>query len=572
MAICLFVRKCFDGSGDVVQTVKIADFIQKFTASSELEELRHELVFIVVEDDKNEEIVSRFVKDTNLNIQVKKISEFKEENHKINCCIEAGYSHFNWEKYISFKGEKPPLIVMPEYNNDVNRESVLRILGGFDKDKGDVGVIPSPSLLDATAEEMISTEILQNAFEKLDPKIKSLLGKDKESFLAQREQRDFTYQYGHDKSRYPTFHSLNTSYKIGQHGDKVEQGKHYFPVEFFLQEHLVLMGDSVKSQDVLCIGERHESKLQSLVGLKNDLINKGYTKISFIDIDKRLGQIIYEAEKGDRQHKEYRMLYSKSVPFSSMQVLPLIATTDIVGVTGDQSLIEAMSARKLVSYECIQHKKDFAEGYLKAVQREILEADLGGTSREEILILAKFLIKPSYRCNNVEYKQEEISRLLINKNTVEALKNINRRLVAQSQYFSSLEKILMSEVLPYIKNEPGNELKLVPLLKALCLEITNNKTESDRWQQRFAAATHLSTLTRDNKAIDKKDFSFIKAQLMLIKENEPSWHERSLITQILDILSLGLIPLMRCLFFTSDNTMNYVNETEASTTSNFQCI
>ena len=190
MAICLFTRKGYDGSGDVVQTVKIADFIQKFIESSELEELKNEAVIIVVKDDENKEIASRFVKDINCNIQVKKISELKEENHKISCCIEAGYSHFDWEKELSFTGTKPPIIVMPEYNNDVNRKSLLRILGGFDKERGDVGVIPSPLLLAATAGEEISAEVLQNAFERLDAKIQSYLGKDVESYLAQREQRD----------------------------------------------------------------------------------------------------------------------------------------------------------------------------------------------------------------------------------------------------------------------------------------------------------------------------------------------------------------------------------------------
>lgn len=571
MAICLFTTKCYDGSGDVVQTVKIADFIQKFIASSELEELKNETAIIVVKDDENKEIVNRFVKVINPNIQVKIISEFKAEDHEINCCIEAGYSHFEWEKEFSLEEAKLPIIVMPEYDNDVNRKSVLRILGGFDKKRGDVGVIPSPALLTATKGEIISSEVLQNAFEQLDPKIKSYLGKDFESYLAYRAQRDFTYQYSHDRTKYPTFYSNHMPYKPWNSEKETTKGKKYTPVEFFLQEHAMLMGNSAKSQDVLCIGENFEGKLKALVMLKEDLIKKGYTRISFIDIDKKNEQVIHERDTEDTGHKEYRVLYSESMSFSSMQVLPLIAT-DIVGVTGDQSLVEAMSAKKLVTYECVDHKKNFAWGYLKAVQREVSETVLEGTSSEEVLLLARFLIKPTYGFDKVEYKPEEISRLLSNRNTVEALKNINRQLVEKSQYFASIEKMLVSEVLPYIKHQNakglgfskipvGSNNKVVKLLRTLYTEVSNNKTNSPQWNKRFDAATQLYQLA-NKEVIRQENSPYIKAQLEIIKQNKPSWFELSLITQILDVLSLGLIPIIRHLFFTPDNTMTYLKKIE----------
>ena len=550
MAICLFTTKFDHRSGNVVQTVKIADFIQQFVKSTESEELKNEAVIIVVKDDENKEIVGRFVKDINANIQVKKISELKEENHKISCCIECCYSHFDWKKELSFTRTKPPIIVMPKYNNGVNRESPLTILGGFDKDCGYVGVIPSPVLLAATAGKEISAEVLQNAFERLDPKIQSYLGKDVKSYLA---QRDFTYQYSHDIDKYPTFYNNSIPYKHSPLDRGVSYGKEYAPVGFFLQKHVMLMGSSAKSQDVLCIGEKSEHKLQALTNLKEDLIQKGYTRISFIDIDSKDEKVIYEGDNDGAEHKEYRVLYSKSMPFSSMQVLPLIAT-DIVGVTGDQSLVEAMSAKKLVTYECVS---DIASRYLKSVQREVSEMVLEGTSGEEVQLLARFLIKPTYRCNHVEYKKEEVSRLLSNRNTVEALKNINRQLVEKSQYFESIQRMLMSAVLPYIKKE----LKLVELLKALCTEVINNRTKSDRSDKRCHAVTQLLQLTKGN-VISQEDTSSITAQLEIIKQNEPSWKERSLITKILDILSLGIITIIKCLFFTSDKTMAYVGEIE----------
>ncbi len=559
-------------SGDVVQGVKIADFIQKFISSSSSEELKNEAVIIVVKDDKNNEIASRFVKDINPKIQVKKITELWDTN--ISCCIEVGYNdgEFDWEKWLSFPEPKPPIIVMPEYDNDINRPSELRIKGGFYSH--DVGVIPSSDLLEATEGEEISNEVLQKAFERLDAKIQSYLAKDFKSYLAQREQRDFTYQYSHDK----------TKYRISSR--ESSQDEYAAPVDFFLQEHVMLMGNSKKSQDVLCIGESHERKFEALERLKNDLIEKKYTRISFINLDINIDTereiVIHNSDNNGGNHKEYRVLYSSSIPYSSMQVLPLIAS-DIVGVTGDQSLVEAMSAKKLVTYECANHKIKFVEGYLESVRNEVSKTNFAGTTGDEVNSLALFLIKPILRCDNVKYEKKEVPKLLSNRNTVEALKKINRQLVQISQYFACIEKILKTKVLPYIKAKdekmrnrnqdldikiPNTKVhKLAQLLKELCKEVENNKTESERWKKRAEAAKKLKKLTENNYVISERDTQTIKEQLETIKQNEPSWQERSLITKILDILSLGIIPIIRCLFFTPNKTMDCVEKIEGEVSS-----
>lgn len=568
MAICLFTTKIPDGSGDVVQTVKIADYIQKFITSSQLEELKNEVVIIVVMDDENKALASCFANELNPNIQVKKISELKEENHAINCRIEAGYNVYEWEEELTFQEEKPPLIVMPEYDNIVCHDSELTILGGFDEDRGDLGVIPSPLLLGATAGEVISEEVLQSAFERLDPRIKSYLGKDAQTYLAQRKQREFTYQYSHDGQKYLTFHTNGKPYQPyqpfqpGQHCATTEGGE-YTPIDFFLQEHVMLIRNSGKSQDVLCIGENSKSKLQALKDLKDDLITNKYTRISFINIDTNEEEVIHlDEDHHGTDHKEYRVLYSKSMPFSSMQVLPLIAN-DIVGVTGDQSLVEAMSAKKLVTYECISHKLKFTKGYLKAVQREVSAMHLKKDLEEDVLLLARFLMKPFYRRYIVEYMPEEVARLLGNRNTVEVLKSINRQLVAKSNYFASLEKILMSAVVPYIKRRnpkegslvasDKEERSLVALLKALHSEVNKNKTISDQWESRNQAATQLLSVINEGTIIQDQAQVIVK-QLTIINENQPSKYESTLIKKILDILSFGKTPMTGCLFFNHDET------------------
>jgi hypothetical protein len=579
MAICIFTFKATDGSGDVIHAVKIADFIQRFIESSKVEELKNEAVIIVVPEDQGDitvhtkEIASRFVQDINSNIQVKKMSELKEENHQINCCIVAAIAgaYFSFffasrEEENAFLGRKLPKITMDEYDHENPGIKIgTKILGGFIKDRGDVGVIPNRELLDATAGEEISPDVLQSAFERLDPKIQSYLGKHAKPYM---DQHDFTYHYGNEKVRTGTFFTNSTPYKPYQEASKqeitvVDDTSVPTHLDLFLQEHVMLMGNSAKSQDVLCIGKNSEAKLQALTKIKDDLILKGYTKVSFIDIDTKDEKVIYEDSNPRAQKKEYRVLYSKSMPFSSMQVLPLIAT-DIVGVTGDQSLVEAMSAKKLVSYECVQHKYALAQGYVKSVQNEASEMALEENLITDVSLLALFLIKPT-RGYAVEYKAEEVSRLLSNRKTVETLKNINRQLVAKSQYFASIEKMLMSEVLPYIvRQKHFNDLKehkLADLVYQLSDEVFSNETNSDRWNKRRDAANKLVELIKDNK-ISQKDASLVTTQLAIIKQNEPSWHECYLITKILDILSLGLNLLIKRSFFTSDKTMAYVAEIE----------
>lgn len=435
MSICFFTAQHVDGSGDIVQTSKIADFIQQIAVSYGYTD---NIVIVIPDtitaDRDHKAITLFFISNINPAIQVQTISEFKQSNAKIDCCIEAGYLEsftFDWKKEISeLLNDTVPAIFMPEYGNDIfNDGAPLKIYGGFSK--RDSGVIPSQNLLEASALEQIPTVIIQNAFEQLDPKLKRYLGQDFTSYTQYRVTHGFTYQYSHDTTEHNTFYYFEEDKE-----NKYKSGPTYRSVDFFLQEHIMLVGDTSSSQDVLCIGKIAENKKNALKGLQKSLIEKGYTKITFVDVEQEEEELIY-ADLTLLPVKEYRVLYLKSTPFSSMQALPLLVD-DLVGVTGDNSLVEAMSAGKLISYECMIHKEGFIQGYLDAVCKEATISDIS--------LLAKLLIKQTGRAGNIEYNAEELQLLLKNKELVTELKKINRTLIARSNYFKKLKDILEEHV------------------------------------------------------------------------------------------------------------------------------
>lgn len=434
MAICFFTAKHSDGSGDVVQTVKIADFVQKLAQSHTYTD---DVVIVVPEMEKDtssdpeapppvdhKAIAMHFTHEITPKIKVYTISEFKKLIPKVDCCIQAGYLHptsFDWQKEIE---GSPPFIFMPEYSQSVtfHPEGSLEILGGFFHEK-EVGIIPSQELLDATTEEEVPQSILQRAFEQLAPKIRTYFGKDFEAYKQYRASRGFTYQYSHDRTDY-------------QFNDEDGHGVAK-PSQLFFTEHAMFLGDTPKSQDVLCIGEEKKRKRQALRGALKVLIKKGYTKIAFVDLDDGTEDVLHSNPSASPV-KEYRVLYAKSLPFSTMKTLPLF-TGDLIGATGDHSLVEAMSAGKLISYECPAHKASFVSGYLYAVRK--------ATQNEDVRLLARLLMKRVGRGGfAIEYSRSQIQKLLSNKEVVRELRKINRDLVAKSKYFKHVEDMLISHL------------------------------------------------------------------------------------------------------------------------------
>ncbi len=101
--------------------------------------------------------------------------------------------------------------------------------------------------------------------------------------------------------------------------------------------------------DVLCIGDR-DKKYDALQKIKDTIMAKGYSKIEFVNMDTDEHETISQRE-GQEKEKVYRVYYMEKVPHKIMVAL-LQASDKFIGVTGDQSLSEAISKLdKVVFYE-----------------------------------------------------------------------------------------------------------------------------------------------------------------------------------------------------------------------------
>ena len=238
--------------------------------------------------------------------------------------------------------EKPvPITMVPEYSfsSEFQRADILRqyeyrkkklrnltcqniFYTGLNEKSNEHGILfNQPLSMQAPEEKWVA---------QLDSKLKDLLLESREIFDYQKRCELF-FQYSHDQ--YPTTHSQTAARR-------------------FLEVHRQFVKSSDKSQDVLMVGKNKAMKKQALQELHQQLIQDGFKKISFLNSVTGVEDVLYDSgEVG----KTYRAIYSPGMPHTSM--LACIALSgDLIGATGDQSFGEALTANKMIVYECLKHK------------------------------------------------------------------------------------------------------------------------------------------------------------------------------------------------------------------------
>lgn len=132
----------------------------------------------------------------------------------------------------------------------------------------------------------------------------------------------------------------------------------------FLKIHRIYVQGSPKNQDVLMVGKSRASKLEALNQVKNQLIKDGYTKISFYDADTKSEKFLHG--NALTSGKSYRVVYTANMSHPSSTAAQALAG-DLIGATGDQSLGEAISGDKTITYECRIHKQELNNDYYAAL-------------------------------------------------------------------------------------------------------------------------------------------------------------------------------------------------------------
>lgn len=507
MSIYLFTEKNSDGSGDIVHTVKVADHIQRFMATKRY---NGNIIIVVPEAQHHkgneyfpdsttdhQEITKSFLSDVNRFVHVQTLNEFEDQIRgstdlsKIDLCLKVTCTTcLTDEIETALSRNNIPIIYLPEYSNDTSPENAKLILrGGFNQNTREQGVIPSQYLLDATARP-ITHDQQMTAFTQLKLSIQQALGTDHGTFIANRSTHGLSFQYSneHSDEHTLTFQCAGNAKDMTQ----TNEVKRYTPTTFFLQEHCWLTEHSSCSQNVICIGKHEETKLTALKAIQQQLIANGFQNIVFVNLDTKDEKYLYldhTTTKSSDPIKSYRLLYTKKVPYETMQAL-LLLSNQFVGATGDHSLVEAMSARRLVSYECKPHKAKFIQGCLDQIDSK--------TANKDVRLLAKYLLKKRSPYSEVEYDESTVKNLLQNTGAANELRRINSELVAESKYLECLEQQLNDWVFDKAQTQAQRDalnLKVQDEKNKYNQSIQHIKSNTKRWHRGSVLAGLLTGAT-----------------------------------------------------------------------------
>lgn len=550
MAILIFSENIATSDDNIEQAVKTAELLENFINSDSYSPKIKEPIIIVLNTNAEKDAAHSFLNSSSIQVQTFLELE-KNLPSDITCGLEVGYYpscqiRF-WEEtlYKVFQEKNISVISLPDYNEesqgfDMSLKKIkpiskisfsLKISSGFKNG----GVIRNDSLLAATANPSLLLQRTEKTFQELDPKLKKYLGFD---WVSYHHNRHFSYLYGFEDTR---------RFYVPGNNPEAKTYTSYTTPQFFFQEHIALSGNSDQSQDILCLGSSIEEKRKALQACKKILLENKYTTISFINLDKEIDNEEVLHHIASSSPKEYRVFYASKL--SLPKDLPLL-TEHIAGVFGDLKPVEAMAAGKLVTYHCELWKADLAEGYLNQVQEK--------TQDKKTIALAEYLIKKNLGKDHIIYDEKHVLTLLKDKTVTEALKKINSKLIAENQYNETLIQVVVSEILKKEKEKQREEaalsntqiILLKTLSKRLLEAVEKNKRTSLAWQKRHQAASNIFNRVRQKDIILKQlDAIFILQEVETIQKNKPQWNEHCLLTKIFDLLSLGIIPLIRYCFF-----------------------
>jgi hypothetical protein len=132
----------------------------------------------------------------------------------------------------------------------------------------------------------------------------------------------------------------------------------------FFGIHLACAKYSKKSQDVVVVQRGDEiDKLKDRLPI---LIRQDYSKVIYWNIEDKNEVVLHDDNRVEG--KVYRLIHARDLPIKDMVSFHAISES-LTSVTGDQSFSEAISANKIIHYECLPHKKHLLIAYLNMFDR-----------------------------------------------------------------------------------------------------------------------------------------------------------------------------------------------------------
>lgn len=186
---------------------------------------------------------------------------------------------------------------------------------------------------------------------------------------------------GKNISEYHSTTELSFSYC---HDDKNAEGS----TLQFLNIYNLYMNKN-KNHDVMAVGKNLNAKLEALRQVKDQIIQNGYGKIVFVNMDTNKEEVLHDDNSPNQ--KVFRMVYKAALPHRHMIAMQALSG-DLCNVTGDQSLGEALSAGKLIVYECFEHKKEFHNNLNMAINNAVQDEFDKSFIKESQQILRQFRV------------------------------------------------------------------------------------------------------------------------------------------------------------------------------------
>jgi hypothetical protein len=197
----------------------------------------------------------------------------------------------------------------------------------------------------------------EHLFQALSGPIRDQLlkGEQEASFEEFKAKNQLAIQYSHEDHESPSFKA---------NGDPM------YPCEIFLRTYfasIALAEDPKKNQQIILVGKSIEAKKSAARESLEDMRNKGYKKI--VIIDGSTGEEETLCDEGDGP--VVKLFLQKSMPHQDMMTFFALSERKISGITGDQSLGEALSASMIVIYERLHHKQDLEKALVSNLKDNI---------------------------------------------------------------------------------------------------------------------------------------------------------------------------------------------------------
>lgn len=229
--------------------------------------------------------------------------------------------------------------------------------------KGQAGILISQDITNAVIKRRDyperSQSIQDNAWKTLEETPKLLAIRNNVNPDQYHQKTNFTFEYSSQSknNRFPG----NTC-------------------EHFLRAQAAYAINETKNQHILAIGLEKDQKFQALERCKDQLIANGYTHIEFIDLENQNPTPVILHHDTNKPEKVYRLYYARTLAHTAMDALQLVSDR-VVGLTGDQSLSEGISAmEKVIVYERLTHKEQLYSDYVDRVVSQ--QGDESGHLRE----------------------------------------------------------------------------------------------------------------------------------------------------------------------------------------------